>query len=209
MVRMDVQMVSLPKKVAVTLLPDLRDRAKINAAVARINEMIARDEATLEGWPEVLTRNGNRAVSEDIDEVRYPTDFEPRKTAETDGKSAAKPAAGVHLMPVAFETRNVGTIFEVEPTFGRMGSIIGVNFVCQHVRLLRWQKVIVKNEPGPTVEIEQPVFHAMKTTTMVELRSGERCLVGVFEVPESDKQELFILRAEVVRNPVTIRPSVK
>src|ERR1700734_1693755 len=49
----------------------------------------------------------------------------------------------VGIPPTAFETRNVGTTLELEPTASNDGQWISLNVVAQHVRLLRMAKIDV------------------------------------------------------------------
>ena len=104
--------------------------------VSQIQKMIAAGEATLVGWPEVVTKSGQRAVTEDIQEVRYPTEFDGPQPAKIPGSEtqAQKPAPpqsarGGAPVPTAFETRNIGATLEVEPVVGPDGKTIDVNIV--------------------------------------------------------------------------------
>src|SRR4051812_42382917 len=69
-VRVEVLMVALPQDKALALLPDLRDPARIESAVAQIFAAIDRKEATLMGYPIVQTKDDERGVAETIIEKR-------------------------------------------------------------------------------------------------------------------------------------------
>jgi hypothetical protein len=71
----EVLMVALPEADALALLPQLRDPQKIEKALVTIQEMLAAQKAKFVGWPSIVTRSGNRAVTENIDEVRYPIEY--------------------------------------------------------------------------------------------------------------------------------------
>src|SRR5687768_5664891 len=80
-VRVEVQMVSMPLEKGLPLLPNLRDPDSIEGAFSQIQKMIATGVATLIAWPAVATTPGQRAVTEDIEEVRYPSEFSEHKPA--------------------------------------------------------------------------------------------------------------------------------
>jgi hypothetical protein len=205
-VRIEVQMVSMSLENGLPLLPNLLDAGNIDGAFSQIQKMIAAGEATLVGWPQVVTKAGQRAVTEDIQEVRYATEFDshrpavaPTGTAEKPAAEAAAPTRGGAPVPTAFETRNTGATLEVEPVIGPDGKTIDLNIVPQHVRLIDFLAVASgRDANGHDWKIEQPRFFTAKTTTSVTVASGQRVLLAEFRGPEgSDQIEFFILKAEV------------
>jgi len=206
LVRVEVQMVSMPLMKGLALLPNLRDAGSIDGAFSQIQKMIAAGEATLNGWPEVVTKPGQRAVAEDIQEIRYASAYGPRppKPATAGGAEEPAPAAGEPLrggapVPTEFETRNTGATLEVEPVIGPDGKTIDLNIVPQNVRLIDMMTVASgRDANGHDWKIEQPRFYTAKTTTGLTLTSGHRMLLGEFRGPEGSEQiEFFILSAEV------------
>ena len=101
---------------------------------ARLREMLASSKARLERLTVLRTKSGQRAVAESIDELRYGTEFRHRQTPDQTNPAdkADKPApktppppanaANNSLVPVTFETRNVGDTLELEPSSGRTES---------------------------------------------------------------------------------------
>ena len=199
-VRIEVQMVALPKAKAVALLPRLRREDQIDTADAEIKDMIARKEAELIAWPEVTTLTGQRATTEDIQEVRYSTDVPAEAASKEAGAEKAQPK---------YETRNAGVTLEVDPTVSPDGKMIDLTIVPQQVRLLGWRDASIKVCcDGKTTTAQQPLFSTMKVTTSLNLRSGQKCLLGSFQIPGDDKQmELFILQAEVVGLDAKVPPT--
>jgi hypothetical protein len=202
MVRVDVEMVAVPFDKGLELLPNLRDPGSIDGAISQIQKLIASGGAMLIGWPEVITHSGQRAVAEDIQEVRYASGFASEKTTSSD-KVVTETTAPQHFgapVPTGIETRNVGITLEVEPVVGPDGSTIDLNLVPQYVRLIDMQVVAVgANRNGREWRIEQPRFYTAKTTTSVMLKSGQRMLLAQFRgLDGNDKILFFILRAEVL-----------
>lgn len=205
-VRVEVQMVTMPLQKGLTLLPNLRHAGSIDGAFSQIQKMIEEGVATLLGWPEVVTRSGQRAVTEDIVEIRYATEYgrpEPLKAPKGEKKDApavAVPAIGGAPVPTAFETRNAGATLEIEPVLGPDGRTIDLNLVPQHVRLLEFTVAASgQDSNGHDWKIEQPRFYTAKTTTSVVVKTGQRVLLAEFRGPEgSDEITFFILKADLV-----------
>lgn len=86
--QIDLQIIALPTETAMPLIGPLRDPAQIDKTVTKLHEMIAAKKAVLVGWPMVITKSGNRAVSENIDEQRYATEYSPATVPATDNPSA-------------------------------------------------------------------------------------------------------------------------
>lgn len=214
-VRVDVMIVEVPEARALELLPDLRsdDPQKISAAVTQIQQMIAAKEATLIGWPEVITLDGDRAVSETSDEKRYPVEFgipgapSPEATGTPAAAAPAAPASTPQnsvvdadlsaLSPSAFETRNVGLTLEVEPHVLDEGRRLVIQIVPQHVLLLGYEPFDAgRDDTGRQLFVEQPQFATRKTTTSVSIRNGQHVLLSLHKIDgEEPKMELFILHA--------------
>ena len=224
LVRVDVLMVSVPQERALPLIVELRDPAKSAAAEARLLEMIGRREATLEGWPDITTQSGVRAVSESIVEHRYPIEFHGPKCASCLGldqaggqgspKGAAPTAqekAAVALLqlaaniPTTFETRNTGTTLEVEPVVSPDGAAVTLSVSPQIVRFERYIEFPAGvNEKGEKITIPQPVFTTSKVSSTVTLRDGERRLLHVGKATEAKTTiDLFIIGAKVSANPLS------
>src|SRR5262249_45722439 len=142
-IRMELQVVAIPEAQALPLVAALLDKTKIDAAYVTIQEMLGKGTATLVAWPIVNTKSGIRAVAENIDEVRYPTEFDPATVGFLPGVDPGSTVkieprkAGSHLqgVPTAFETRNVGVILEAEPVLEPDGKTIDLNVVAQDDRL--------------------------------------------------------------------------
>ena len=74
-VRFDVLIVRLPEDGAVALSAQLRDPLKIVAAQEKLVSQLGK-EVELVDWPTITTPSGQQGVVENIDEIRYPSEFE-------------------------------------------------------------------------------------------------------------------------------------
>lgn len=66
----ECQMIVLPQKLALPLIADFTDDAKVDAAWARVQRMIAEEQATLLANLIVRGRAGERAASDSSEEVQ-------------------------------------------------------------------------------------------------------------------------------------------
>lgn len=185
---LDVLMVALPEEQALQLLPELRDPAKVGATQAKLLTMVAQKQATFIDWPQLTTVSGQRGVTENTVEERYPIEFEqPSYPVPTSGVDPAKDPvyqallvdAG-HVTPTTFETRNTGISLTAEPLVSADGKSASIQFSPRIVRLLREKNFPATPLPsGEKSAVVQPVFQEQKTTVTVQLRDGERTLLYV------------------------------
>ncbi len=197
----ECQMVMLPQKAALPLLSDLGDDAKIEAAFTTLQQMIDRGEATLAANLVARGLAGHNLASESVEELRYPTAFDPPQLPTDIPKE--KPAdflkawPVVGITPTAFETRKIGTIFELQATLvSPDGQWISADATPQHVRFLRYSKYdggLLAS--GEHLSVDQPLFATLRNTCSLRVHAGQRLLMGVHKVPgEENTMELFIVR---------------
>jgi hypothetical protein len=199
----ECQMVVLPQKVAFPLIPDLSDDDKIEAAWTKIQQMIEHGEANLVADLNLRGEAGVRLVSESIKEMRYATEYTPPQLPDKVPKEKAvevlKNWPHVGIVPTAFETRNVGATLDLQAAVSDDGQWVALNVVPQHVRLLRLAKIDAGVLPsGERLSVEQPQFTTLRNSLSMQVRTGQRLLLGVHEIPEDeDHMELFFLRVRV------------
>lgn len=221
----DLQMVAVEEAKALDLIPELQsgDQAKVEAAWNQLQSMIKAKQALLLGWPMVRVLDGNRSVSESIVEQRYPTEFQPPLPASVPpptSAAAATPAPAPphpaplvdakpgdekptlkNIVPVAFETRNLGATFEVEANVLDEGRRVHLDLVPQRVELLAMEKnESVMDQGKTTVQALQPLFGTAKTVTSLTVHNAERQLVGVHKLSKpAGYIELHLVRAVVTK----------
>ena len=196
----ECQMLVMPQKLALPLIADLSDDAKIEAAWAAAQQMIARGDATLAANLVLNGEAGKALLSESVEELRYATEFDPPQLPQDVPKEkiaeVLKNWPVIGITPTNFETRNLGAMLELNATVSDDGEWISADVTPQHVRLLRMDKFDAGTMPsGEHLTVEQPQFLALKSTLKMHLRSRQRTLVGVHKLPgDENKMELFILR---------------
>jgi len=76
-VEFDFLVVQMPEALAISLIPELRDKKRSTKAAERVLELVAEKKATLIGWPVLTTKSGQGAMVEQIDEFRYANQYDP------------------------------------------------------------------------------------------------------------------------------------
>ena len=199
-VRLEMLMVELPQDKALALLPDLNDDTKIEAACARIMEAIGRKEATLIGYPVIHSLSGDKATAETIDEIVYPTQFQPPQTPQnitiTSSDSALTPL-NISVCPTGFEKRNAGVTVEYEAVVKPGGKWINVNIQPQHVLFQGYEWFEAAKTMTTSSSIPQPRFFTPKVSTSLLVRNGQRVLFGVHQLKQPEGRiELDVLRVD-------------
>ena len=198
----ECQMLVLPQKLALPLIADLNDDAKVEAAWASAQQMIARGEATLAAHLDLKGDAGEKLLSESVEEYRYPTEFDPPQLPDGVPKDniaeVLKNWPVVGVTPTRFETRNLGATLELNAMVSDDGKWISAEVTPQHVRLLRSETFDAGTMPsGEHLSIAQPQFTYLKNTLKMHLQPGHRTLIGVHKLPgDENKMELFILRVD-------------
>lgn len=203
----ECQMVTLPQKAALALLPELNDEAKIEAAFAKLQGMIERGEATLVANLVAKAKDGEKGYAESVEEFRYATEFDPPQVptaAIADKPELLKDWPVVGVTPTAFETRNIGAILEIETTWIGDGGVLSVNVAPQHTRFLRWTRFDAgRLANGEHLSVEQPQFSSAKNTCSLLLRNGQRVVIGVHKLADAATEtiEIFLLKVSAVAAP--------
>ena len=200
--RVAVLMLSMPEEKFLTLLPDLKDKVKIEKMIPDLLDAVKRREITLEGFPMVVTKSGQRAVMETGLEIKEDQDIllDPPKIY-TRMDRGYFPVT--FTTPTAFEVRNYGIVLEVEPVIGPDGTLIDLNLAPQHVELLGYRLFTLPNNKdidGATgKDIHVPIAFCAKVVTSISLRSGQHALLGVYKKEKpAGTVEIFIISAEVI-----------
>lgn len=206
----ECQMILVPQKIALGLIAELSDDAKIDAAWPRVQQMIEQGQIESLASLVVKGRPGGKLIAETVEAMRYATEFDPPqvpdKLPHENALEVLKAWPVVGVTPTAFETRNVGQTLEMEASLSGDGNWLDVKVVPQHVRFLRWAKIDAGRLPnGERLSIEQPYFHTMKNNLELRLHNGQRVLLGVHKLPEPDQKfyELFVLHVKATKPGVS------
>jgi hypothetical protein len=224
-VRLELLIVRLPQQRAMALQADLRDPSRAKRAQQVLLELVEKNEAELVDWPIVRTVSGNRAVAENVSEIRFPIEFAPPRVVENPvspkietvktptapelaeiqaqsakEKAAARPGTPALIagIPSTFETRNAGVTFEVEPVVQDDGKTIAMQLAPQHVFLKGFRPATVEAPGKYRATVEQPEFHTQKVSANIVTKSGEPYLLSFKKLTDpKNTVEIFLLTATI------------
>ncbi len=133
--------------------------------------------------PSVVTRSGQRAKVEVIREFTYPTEFEPPEIPTNFGGNGggAQAIPITPATPTAFETTNLGSTMEVEPTLNPDNITVDVQLAPQFrdfEGFVDYGSPILINGSELPNQIIQPVFRTNRVTTGVSVYDGHTIVIG-------------------------------
>ena len=174
-----------------------------------LRALVAEKKARLEHASSSVTKSGQRTVTEEIEEPKFATEFNPpRIPGDADGnsRSSSVPAAEdgktpkavstatarVQLPPgdwpkkavippvgTAFITRNVGFVSEAEPVIGPDGATVDAVFALQFVRHLGPLEVTGIARTYPP----RPLFESRKFNGSCSATVGAQQFLSTFNLP--------------------------
>jgi hypothetical protein len=186
----------------------------------QVGQLVAHGQATMVETLAAVAVSGQYATSESIREFTYPTEHEPPETpkevrsAAGDGKSALQPrdfATGP--TPSAWDTRNVGSMFEVTPTIEADGHTVTVRLVPEivyHVKNEIWQEW---KDPRGDAHVQMPLFYTLRCNTSVRTQAGKPFLVatlspkGPDDLPDPDRKILLFVKCDILMAAEDPRPA--
>lgn len=134
----------------------------------RVRQFVTDGKATLENVIAIPAKSGNRATIESVDEVLYPTEFDPAKPGRPFG------------FPTAYEMRSTGQRVEVDPVLNEDETMADLNLAPDFTRLAGFREL--KADPNAGGEI-QPLFGTRKVTTALTCRLGVPTLLSTLSTP--------------------------
>ena len=130
----------------------------------------------------VICRSGQKATVETIREVIYPAEYEPPQIPCSIHLPPIprQPSPRLHhTTPTAFETRNAGVTFEIEPTLGSDAHIINLRLAPEVVAQTGVETSMEYRDDWGDASLRMPVFETWKTNTGVTLVAGQFEFVSV------------------------------
>ena len=139
--------------------------------------------------PSVTTMPGQRARLEEVRDFTYPTEYDPPEVPDSVSGNDSVPITPA--TPTAFETRPVGTIFDVEPIVDATRTTIRLDLKPEFSEFVGFVNsgspilMLGENALGLPVTIEstpndilQPIFEQTKLETSVTINDGATIAVG-------------------------------
>jgi hypothetical protein len=188
-VRAELLIVRMPEQRAIALRERFRDPKQTKIAHDEVLRMIDKKEADLVDWPILTTKTGNRAVSENLRECRFPG-----------GPALVLPPL---RMPIQFENRNAGATLEIEPVTSPESQQVDLQISYEHGTLLGLAQDQVAADEKYAAPSGQPTFERLKTSTNLTLNSGEPHLLSFHKLKEPKNTiQISILTTTVIVFPI-------
>lgn len=188
-VRVQVEYIELSHLELSRLLMDYKPRGT-NATDLRklVQKLLEKDQAKILETQIVVARSGEMATTESIEEYIYPTEYDPViDPPKSDGEEKDTAFPINHCMPTAFETRNVGSTLEIEPTIGENDKMVNLRLnpeIVLHTGNVIWQEF--KDQQGNVYKAEMPNFYTVRLSTAITTYTGQYYMVGAL-TPSDDK----------------------
>jgi hypothetical protein len=180
MIRVQVEYVELSHETLTDLL-FLADPPSADATPLRkqVQELVKKGEAKVIETMILNARSGEKALAESISEFIYPTEYEPPTLPGSFEKSALSDAQALEKLlnfatPTSFETRNLGTTLEIEPTSGADDKVIDLRLapdLVWHTGETVWLER--KDSLGNISRIQMPKIYSLRTTTALTCKEGQ------------------------------------
>ncbi len=164
------------------MMDDKSETADSTPLRMKVQAMVDEKKAKLFDTQIAGGRAGRKFTSESGAERIYPTEFTPTategKVGETMERAVASPFPVNPAIPTAFETRDLGSNLECEPTFGERNEID-----LRIVTSLSWHTGNSvfhegKDEAGNKFKLGMPGFYQMEINTSLACISGQYTLLA-------------------------------
>lgn len=137
-----------------------------------------------------VTLTGVNAVTESVDEIIYPTEFDA--SIGENPSQTGKPRTPVEMVVAGgFETRQIGAILNVTPTIHVDNESADLVLLPEIAELVDWKYYGYHAQPPPDAPVvpgshmPQPVFRSNNVSTTVQLRDGSTLVLSGGRNPKS------------------------
>ncbi|MCW1924536.1 hypothetical protein OKA05_18365 [Luteolibacter arcticus] len=153
----------------------------------------------------LIARSGEKALTESIAEVIYPTEWEPPDLGGAQLPLDAKQEFPPILRPsdFSFETRHAGTLLEIEPMVSEDGGFIDLRLAFEMVDLESLATWMEFRDEWGDASVKMPIFDTRRLTSAITLVPGTFELFNVFTpkpaaVPAAATRQLVFVKADVL-----------
>jgi len=211
LIRVQAEFIEVSHETLTRLLMKPREGADDTGLREELAKLADEGKATVVETMLCTGRSGEKSLTESLKEYIYPTGYEPAEipneiyTTEKgekvkgDGKEYATGPT-----PTSFETRNLGSTFEIEPTVGANNKVIDLRFapeIVYHVGNEVWSEW--KDKHGDA-SIKMPTMYTMRLTTAVTLVDGQPTLVAALSpkgengFPDFKRKVMVFVRCDLL-----------
>lgn len=213
LVRIQVELVDVSHEQFTELMFGPHSSANDGELRKQVTQLVKDGKANIVETMLCTGRSGQKFTTESIEEFIYPTEYEPAtmpekvefKNKEEAEKSKVTPrdyATGP--TPTAFETRNLGSTLEVEPTISDDGKLIDLRFIPEivyHVGNDTWAEW--KDAHGEC-NVQMPKFYLVRVNTQITLVNGQYAMAAALSpkskegFPDFTRKLMVFVKADVL-----------
>ena len=184
------------------MMDDMPETADSTALRMKVQAMVEEKKAKVIDTQMVVGRSGQKSQSESREECIYPTEFSPMPMAEKTKEVIEKTVASSFPMnpatPTAFETRNLGSNLESEPTITENDYEVDLRVLSS----MSWHTGETvfhegKDGAGNSFKLGMPEFYQMEINTSLTCISGQYNLL-VCLTPKTGEGEIDTERKVMV-----------
>jgi len=213
MVRVQLEFVELEQGKCMELMNQTRSAADATGLRRQVVDLVRNDEAVVVETMMVVARSGERATVGSMSERIYPAEYEPPDglpgsflKGSPDAISGAydfRPLASLVTAPTSFETRNVGSSFEISPVIGFSNELIDVQVSPEMVRFAGYKVHQERvDHQGDLHQDKHPIFESRQLKNSVVCRDGEYVLLSTlpsFSEGDGEERKLMVfLKCDVL-----------
>lgn len=151
----------------------------------KLDELVRKGEAKVAETMMCISLSGDQASTASFDELIYPTEYkgaEMPNTVQIESASneplSLNRGLGGPPKPASFETRNIGSTLEIEPTIAEKGRFLHLRMACeltQHSDDTTWAEW---NDDKGDASIRMPNVYTARVDTKTVVLGGEYTLVA-------------------------------
>jgi len=186
----------------------------------QVQEMVVRKEAKVIETQLTTGSNGQKATTESVAELIYPTEYEPPElpcgqSPTLAGNPPAAAQAGIRegagpsaVIPTAFDTRNCGSTLETESVASADGKSVTVSLTPElvwHTGNTSW--LDLKDALGNGSKVEMPGFYSLRFKTQLSCVNGRYLMAAVLSpkdekgITDSSRKVMVFVKCDVLAAP--------
>lgn len=208
--RVHVEFIEMPHETLTKLMQPVREGADDTKLRAEVGELVAKGEASIIETSVGMSRSGQRSNFESVREFMYPTEYmevgaaEEKEVEKGAGGEVQSDHRGARIIGTAFETRNLGTTVEVEPTLGENNKIVDMRLtpeITYHVVNETWTEW--KDSKGDA-SVKLPAIYTLRVNTATTLEVGKPQMIAALSpkgengVTDQKRKVMVFLRCDVL-----------
>lgn len=192
-VRVQVEFIEVSHETYTELMFGPRAGTNDSDLRAKLAELIKQKQASIMETMMCIAKSAEKGKTESIEEFIYATEYEPATCPTTVDPGAAKdaPARSVPDLatgptPSAWDTRFVGSTFEVEPNISEGGKFVHLKILPELVYHVGNQIWAEWKDVHGSAPIQMPTFYTVRLDCSLTVVPGQPTLAGALS-PKDDK----------------------